>query len=601
MGLSNFTGNNNDDTTRGPIGMGVPFAGNAQSYDPMEYLTNYNEKFKNAGNILFRDEVVHQTLGTLIAKDKPNVILIGMAGVGKTKIVEDIAYKLANDDVILPDQLRGSTIYELPLSGIVAGSSFVGQLEEKIKTVIDFLADPANKAIMFIDEIHQLSSGNPIYDKIAQILKPALARGDIRTIGATTLQESNKLMDDPALNRRFSRIIVDEFTKEQTLQILEDSRASFIMHYGNKISIDPSILPKVVELADEYKPAGSHRPDNTLTLLDRSCGEAIVQRKKAEKALQNDPNMLQVLRSNPVVTITETQVRTTAIKLMTGNAKKNDFDVDKMRAALSKIKGQDNVVEELLKELQKHDLGLFPRSTPLSFMFTGKSGTGKTEVTKIIADELTGMKPIILNMTEYHASASINRIIGSPSGYVGSDSSQELPFDCLESNPYQIILLDEFEKADKSVQRLFMSALDEGYIKTNRGKVIDFSRAIIIATTNAGHVNAHKSVGFNKAENASSKKDCVDKLSSSFDVEMLNRFEDIITFNELSSDVYREIVASGYEREVERIRTSKPRIKLKDSIPDDDLDDIVKKTYVSDLGARPASRAVKDYIYSQLI
>ena len=181
-----------------------------------ELLINYNEKFKSAGPTLFRDQIVYQTCGVLIGKNKPNCVLVGPAGTGKTKIVEDLAWRLVTDDPILPDKLRGSVIYELPLSNIVAGSSLVGQMEQKLKSVMEFLQEDV-KRILFIDEIHQLCGDQQTYGKIAQIIKPYLARGEIRVIGATTSQEAGLLMDDPALNRRFSRILVDEFTRQQTI------------------------------------------------------------------------------------------------------------------------------------------------------------------------------------------------------------------------------------------------------------------------------------------------------------------------------------------------------------------------------------------------
>ena len=225
MGITNFTTSHDDNGggPNGPTGIpGVPglFPGmDAGSVDPMELLIDYNQQFKTAGSTLFRDEVVQQTLSVLIGKNKPNAMLVGPAGVGKTKIVEDIAYRLANDDPLIPDKLKGCVVYELPLSNVVSGSSLVGQLEEKVLAVVEFVEDPANKAILFMDEIHQLvSSTSPTYQKVAQILKPALARGKMRVIGATTTQEAKDMMDDPAFNRRFSKIIVDELTKAQTVQ-----------------------------------------------------------------------------------------------------------------------------------------------------------------------------------------------------------------------------------------------------------------------------------------------------------------------------------------------------------------------------------------------
>ena len=564
MGLNNFTGSTNDDRngnngTPGnpgiPLGMSSPMSGGG--YDPLEFLINYNDRFANSGKILFRNSVRSQLMAVLIGKNKPNALLIGPAGVGKTKIVEDLAYCLASKDPLIPDKLQEHVVYELPLSNIVSGSSYVGQLEEKLKTVIEFLSDKKNRAIVFIDEIHQLAEGNSSYEKIAQILKPALARGDIKCIGATTSQESGKLMDDPALNRRFSRVIVDEFTKEQTVEILKSVKPSFIQHYNNKAVLNDDLLPVVVELADEYKAAGSHRPDNALTLLDRTFGDALVQRKQLEINAQNNPALAQALAGVPFVNITEKQLKNTALKLMTGSAVKQDFSKDQLTEALRPIIGQDEIKNKMIELLRRDSLNLFPRHTPLTFLFTGASGVGKTEVTKIIAQTLTGVAPIILNMTEYHSSASINRIIGAPAGYVGSDSNAELPFDILESNPYQVILLDEFEKADKSVQRLFMSVFDEGYLKTNRGKTVDFSRTIIIATTNAGHsAGSSRPLGFGTSEKAETKID-VSKLSQWFDTELLNRFSHILQFNDLTRENYRDIVQNIYKTEVARIKASR--------------------------------------------
>lgn len=565
-----------------------------------DILINYNEKFKSAGPTLFRDQIVYQLAGILIGKNKPNALLVGPAGTGKTKIVEDLAWRLEAKDPVLPDKLKGSIVYELPLSNIVAGSSLVGQLEEKLKAVMDFIQED-KKRILFIDEIHQLCGDSQTYGKIAQIIKPYLARGEIRVIGATTSQEANMLMDDPALNRRLSRIIVDEFTQQQTIEVLKSMKLSFFQHYDMKPLIDDTLLETVVKLADLYSPAGSHRPDNAITLLDRAIGEAMVNHKLMLQNAQANPTALQMLQSMPHIKITPENVKRTAMRLMTGNAKKHGFDMAKMRTALSVIKGQDEAIDKVLERLKKQDMALFPTNKPLTFMLAGMSGVGKTEITKIIAQDLTGVAPVILNMTEYHDSASINRIIGAPPGYVGSDSNAELPFDCLEANPYQIILLDEFEKADKAVQRLFMAAFDEGFIKTNRGKLVDFSKAIIIATTNAGHTNdKRRSLGFgaNDDNKTATVQETVQTLSRYFDTELLNRFKEIITFRAMTKDIYKEIIQSQYAKEKARLAVDKPRLALPDTIPDDEMDEIIRKTYVPEFGARPAAKAVEDYIES---
>lgn len=606
MGLQNFAGNNNI-SNGGPTGipMGTPTnissMSNNNQIDIDEYCINYNDRFKSAGTILFRDRIVEQTLSVLIGKTKPNALLIGSAGVGKTKIVEDIAYRLANNDPLIPDRLKGYTIYELPLSNVVAGSSFVGQLEEKVRDIITFMTNKKNKAILFIDEIHQLAGDSVTYEKIAQILKPALARGDMKVIGATTLQESQNLMNDPAFNRRFTRLIVDELSRSQTLEILKNMRGGFFTHYGNKISLDDDVLELCTVIADEYTTAGSHRPDTAITLLDRAIGDSIIARKVQEIKAQNDPAVLAAIKANPMIPITEKRIRTTAMRLMTGNNEKEALNADSLREHLSVIRGQNDILEKVIDTIRRNDLSLFPKKTPLTLLFAGASGVGKTEVTKIIAQELTGVKPITLNMTEYHSPASINRIIGSPAGYVGSDSKAELPFDCLESNPYQVILLDEFEKCDKSVQRLFMSAFDEGYIKTNRGKTVDFSKAIIIATTNASHTETKNTLGFGNTDTTPSNASTIKDLSKWFDTELLNRFHSIYTFHSLSETVYREILANQYETEVARIKVDHRCPNLPDTMPDDDLDALVKDTYVAEFGARPAEKTVRQYIEDHIL
>ena len=613
MGLSNFTPGNSGSSTP-PPGGSIPNLPPMPSMSGMtgqlnsitDILLNYNDRFKNAGPTLFRDDVVTQTISVLIGKNKPNALLVGAAGVGKTKIVEDIARRIANDDPLIPKSLQGHTIYELPLSSLVAGAGIVGQLEERVTQLVDFICDPKNKAILFIDEIHQLTSDNSsTYEKIAQIIKPALARGDMHVIGATTLQESRTFDNDPAFNRRFSRLIVDELNREQTLEILTMARPGLIAHYQHKIKVDDDVLAAVTVVADEYAKAGHHRPDSAITLLDRAMADTVLDfnKKLADATAAGDTTTVAMLQAVPTIPTTERRVRQVAMRLMTGHAQKENLDVAQLRQELARIKGQDTITDKLVEALHRDDLGVFPRTTPLTWLFAGASGVGKTEIAKIIAKELTGQPPIILNMTEYSSPASINRIIGSPAGYVGSDSNAELPFDCLESNPYRVILLDEIEKSDKAVQRLFLSAFDEGYIRTSQGKAVDFSKAVVIATTNAAkEAMATKVVGFG-TQAAPKHSSLVRDLEEVFETEFLARFSELVGFNPLSGEVYREILQGKYVRERELIQANQPRkaALLPAQIPDDVLSELVDATYLVTQGARPAERAARRYIEDTLV
>lgn len=599
--LNNFnpnSGNTNPPAPGTPIPMGPNPWDDVDDIDPEEYLINYNKKHQNDDPIMFRDTVVQQTLSCLIGKYKSNALLVGAAGVGKTKIVEDIARRIETQDPLIPDQLNGYTIYELPLSNIIAGSGIVGDVEKKAKSILEFAKNPKNKVVLFIDEIHMLFDNDRTYGKIAQILKPAMARNDVKIIGATTMQEAQMLMDDPAFNRRFTRLIVDELSKEQTKSILDQIKVPLFEHYGRKITITDRVIDEIILIADEYKTIGSHRPDNAITLLDRSMADAYINRKNLENKAKTDPAIQAALNATPIISLSKSQMKKTAMRLMTGNSEKTEIKITDLADSLSVIKGQDNIISCLIDYVERDDLNLFPRKKPLAFLFAGNSGVGKSEIAKIIANVITNSKAIVLNMTEYHSPASINRIIGAPAGYIGSDSKTELPFDILESNPYQVILLDEFEKADKSVQRLFMSAFDEGYIKTSRGKTVDFSKSIIIATTNAGHMT-QSTIGYTNSNQSGTS---VTKLSAFFNIELLNRFTKILDFNPITKDLFTKIMRDTYSRRISEIKSSRSIAAfMPDELPDDVTEKLVEDNYTKEFGARPVNRAIQKYIEDAIL
>jgi ATP-dependent Clp protease ATP-binding subunit ClpA len=553
--------------------------------DLSSMLVDYTTLFAKEDRSNFRTEIINQILETLITKNKPNPLLVGPAGVGKTRIVEDLAYILNRHKCFYHKMLENVWVFELKLSNLVSGTDNRGDLEKRLTKLIEFLTANKEYIIIFIDEIHTLTSSSDM-KKIAQELKPALARGNIRCIGATTLQESNRLLDDPAFNRRFARILVNEPTSEETVSILKNTLPEFARHHNvelDSLTLDENVLQMTVDIADRFTNAGSHRPDNAITLFDLTLSKAMSKKEKA---------------SDELPPITEELLCMTAKQIINGNEHQEPIDYEALKERLSAIKGQKDAIEKILKIIKTDDMGLFPRRKPLTMLFTGSSGVGKTEITKIIAEYVTHKKPIILNMAEYDDYPAINRIRGAELGYKDYDSASELVFDSLEANPYQFILLDEFEKSHRRVQRLFLGIFDEGMFTTGHGKTLDFSRAIIIATTNAANAVTNKKLGFTEDDDSTKERDKVKDLGKSFDPELVGRFEHIVNFNVLSADDYIEIVESLYRTETERINKTS-RYKLPDKIDDETLQKL-RKSYIKESGARQAKRVVEEYLETKI-
>lgn len=608
MGLSNFTPTDIGGGGSGSGGPSIPLSSLLNptltgGSDINDMLINYNETYKSATPALFRDEIVTQTMSIISSSRKPNALLVGPAGVGKTAIVEEIARRIANKEASVPPQLANTTIYELPIATLVAGAGVVGDLENRITEIIKFAQDANNDALLFIDEIHLIAdSNNTTYAKIAQILKPAMARGYIRVIAATTMGEAKKLDDDPAFKRRFSSIIVDELTREQTRQILDIVLPGMLGHYQNKVTIAPDVLDEIVMTADRLMSTG-HRPDTAITLLDRALSHSVISHHAAiqEALASGNTTSAQMLQQITHIPLTAKRLNTIAMLLVTGQSQPPHLDVTALQTELSRLRGQEEVLPRIVDALRRRELNIFPQTRPTSWLFAGASGVGKSETATIISSMVTGQKPIILNMAEYHDSASINRIIGSPTGYVGSDSAKERPFDTLASNPYRVIVLDEFEKADMSVQRLFLSALDTGEIQMANGPAVDLSRCIVIATTNAGRQKLSGSqMGFGDHKHSVSKQSLTKELQKSFDAELLGRFDDLIAFMPLGADDYAQILRDEYDRQVARICAERPDLSF-DAIDDDTINRLVDETWLVDQGARPAIRAIRALIEDMLL
>jgi len=599
----------------GPGGPGLPplpsMGGAAQQVnDVTDIMIDYNDRFKAADPAMFRDQLIQLTMSVLISKSKPNPLLVGPAGVGKTRIVEEIARLIATGSPLVPPTMAKSTVWELPLSSIVAGTGIVGELESRVAAVVDFATDRKNNAVLFIDEIHLLQSNSETYRKIAQILKPALARGDMRLIGATTAQEARDLDDDPAFARRFSRVVVDELSREQTVEVLRSASASLHAHYSHAVAVADHTLVEIARIADENSRAAEHRPDSALTLMDRAMGDTVVTHRRliAEAEAAGDQVYAAQLKAMTPVPLTKEKAHAVALRLATGIPTKVPFDEAAARDALLCIKGQDEALEEVMVAMRRDALEVFPRRRPMTWMFAGPSGVGKTEAVKVIARALTGQEPIMLNMGEYHTSHDASKLIGAGPGYVGSDSNKELPFDTLESNPYRVILLDEIEKADRTIHRLLLTALDEGWMRMASGKVVDFSKAVVIATTNAGReaLGGKPAAGFSAGGSEPprfNRQQVTSALEQAFDPEFLGRFMHLLAFRPIDESVYAEILRSAYSRERERIVSTMPRnaTVLPPALPDDIVEASVRATFQRQLGARPAENEARRLIEDALM
>lgn len=620
MVVHNFTGNSGGNNTNGnPPSGNIPNGNHnfGSRYQPNpnpgptvpDSLLNFNDRYKNKSNCKFREDVIDQTLSVLIGQEKPNPLLIGEAGVGKTKIAEELAHRLANNHVTIPDLIKGSVIFGFQPSNLVAGTGVRGQLEEKVKELLEFASDKKNKAILFIDEIHMLFSGDPSYEQISQILKPALSRGDIKVIGATTMSEAQKLYKDPAFERRMQSVIVNELTEDQSLEILESIAPTTSSRY-NTIPLTTDLLRFMVDMSQKYSNGKSHQPDASVTLLDRVCAQLHVKRKRdienAKDPNTGNPQLLQILQTTPIV-VNEPNIEGIAVSLLRGHASNPTVDYDEATTEIKEtVLGQDEQIDFVMSKIKGRSLGLFETTKPLAFLWAGNSGTGKTELAKQLAKRIVDTELIIINMNELSESHHTARLIGAPAGYVGYDSMQELPLDPLKTNPYRVILLDEFEKAHREVRRLFMSALDEGYMKTARGERIRFDKAIIIATTNEGFSNKKEPVvGFGQQiVKESNLNATLDRFGDTFEPEILNRFQNnIVGFNDITKEVYATILQNVYKKRLEYIATKKPKYRKRfaDELDETTLQTLVDQSYVKKFNARPSQATIDNYIESQII
>ena len=541
------------------------------------FCTNLNEKARNGqmDRIIGRDKEIYRVEQILSRRQKNNPCLIGEPGVGKTAIAEGIAQKIVSGDV--PFRLLDKEVYLLDMTALVAGTQFRGQFESRVKGLIDEVKAQGN-VILFIDEVHTLVGTGDSEGSMsaANILKPALSRGEIQVIGATTFSEYRKNIEkDAALERRFQPVTVDEPTVGETVEILRGLVGYYEQHH--KVHIPDNILVACANLSERYI-TDRYLPDKAIDLLDESAACASIkstvlteveklnrhlkelndQEQELTAAENMDYEAIAKVKGGIITTkeqlkelepeMDKLQVTmddvARVIELWTGiPAEKVSEDVAKKMANLerelkARIIGQDQAVDAVVAAIRRSKVRLDAKKRPASFIFVGPTGVGKTELSKVLAQELFEGKvdPLIrVDMSEYMERHTVSRLVGSPPGYVGFDEAGQLT-EKVRRHPYSVVLFDEIEKAHPDVMNILLQILDEGRITDAQGRVVNFENTVIIMTSNAGSSDRTAIVGFNKTESEISKEKALGALSRFLRPEFLARVDEIVVFNPLSEE-----------------------------------------------------------------
>ncbi len=586
--------------------------------EELGYDLNKKAINKELDPVIGRDDEIKRTLEILSRRYKNNPILIGEAGVGKTAIVEGIASLIVSGDV--PNNLKNKRIINLDMATLVAGTKYRGEFEDRVRKILKELEDN-DDIILFIDEIHTLVGAGGAEGAIdaSNIFKPALARGKIRCIGATTIDEYKKFIEnDKALERRFQKVIINSPSREVVKDILFKIRP--IYEKFHNVEISDEILENIIELSNKYI-YDRFEPDRSIDILDEVC--ARVNLKETEES--NLYNSLTKELSN-IISLKEKAVCDNDFKKAT-SYKNQEFDlmnkvntlslnltnksntvtlddlyyvislrtnlplyeiknstvkvIENINRELNVIKGQDKAIKELLNVAKKIKLGFIDNKC-YSMLFTGPSGVGKTNLAKIFGKCIAKDNVIKLDMSEYSDAMSINKIIGSPAGYVGYSDNKNI-LEEIKNKPFSVLILDEIEKADKSIINLLFQILDDGVIKDSKGNVVNFKNVTIIMTSNIGYNEC--SVGFNKNINKLSK------LKEYFDLPFINRIDNIINFDNLSYDVVKDITLSKINEVKEKYK-NRINITLNDNV----VDEIINLSNYKEFGARKIEKLVKDKI-----
>ena len=595
--------------------------------------------------IIGRNEEIERIIEILCRKTKNNPVLIGEAGVGKSAIIEGLALKIVNNDV--PELLKGKTIYNLDIGGLMAGTKYRGSMEEKLKNAIDTIVSNQN-IIVFIDEIHTLVQAGSEKGETqpADMLKPYLARGEMQTIGATTTNEYRKFIEqDKALERRFQPIMVNPPSVDDTIKILQGLKDSYEAFHKVKISeeaivaaaklsdkyiMDRSLPDKAIDLVDEamsrakvknnYATKQEVELQEKITSLEANKEDAVIQedfekasklrdeilayRKQMEeikKLPMPNNNTTPEITENDIAEVVSKWTNIPVTKLSEGEAEK----LLKLEESLAeRVKGQDEAIQVVAKAIRRSRIGISDSKRPIgSFLFLGSTGVGETELSKALAEALfdSENKMIRLDMSEYMEAHSVSKLIGSPPGYVGFDDGGQLT-EQVRRKPYSVVLFDEIEKAHPEVFNMLLQILEDGRLTDSHGRVVNFKNTIIILTSNIGSdklTSNRIDLGFydKPSDNKEEVKNlALDELKKHFRPELINRIDNIVVFNKLSDDVLTAIAQNMLLNLNKSLKEKQIELKFTKAA----LNYLVQNGTNSDYGARPLRRLITSAIEDEL-
>ena len=535
------------------------------------FTTNLNDAVKKnkVDPVIGRIDELENVALALGRRSKSNVILVGDPGVGKTAIAEGLAYNIVKGAV--PDFLKEYTVYNLDISAMLAGSKYRGDFEERFKLVLKAL-EKKGKTVLFIDEAHMISgagSANNSANDLANMMKPALSKGNIKVVASTTWEEYRKHFEkDRALMRRFQRISVDEPTAEMSVQILKGIKKYYEQHHNVKIKDDA--IQAAIKLSVKYQ-TDKKLPDKAIDLIDCACSrfnlKSADERVVDEAAIQFE---LSKMVNMPAEAIAEQESENLA----------------HLEGQLNQeVYGQPEAITEIVDKILVSRAGLKPENKPVgSFVFMGPTGTGKTETAKALAKHL-GVKLVRFDMSEYQEKHSVSKLIGSPPGYVGFEENAGLLITKIQESPNCVLLLDEIEKSHPDVSTILLQMMDNGFITGSNGKVADCRNLILIITTNAGASDAEKNtIGFGEQEQTYSDK----ALKKFFAPEFRNRLDAVVTFGKLTKETMIKIVGKFMVEVREQVKDKAIKIK----ITDEAIDWLIEKGFDKKMGARPLQRVI---------